>query len=1232
MGEVIRRVCGAGGSGRTPSGQLVELFGGPSAYSFGGAYNDLVTPTGQTFGAFPSAFPLVAGAGPWFGAATTDNNFAVGQMTLTDNEAHSTTLGTSLYIWNTSLYRLQNIPVPTTTGVFNPPGSNGATGSTLDQITPVTISGTHYIFAIGAVSYAGWQVALYGDAYWLMAFKETNGVWAFDSTHSKTAAQLHASSSAGASAFTATTNSFGETVYQSLGPTCMGLAPNSQDLLIGNYFYATGLFSGSIVALNPATGVVTAFYQFPNITDANSVPCEFSVRDLIINPTSGAGDERFLVTFDVFVRSSGANYGLHPLMEFSYNGTSTITQLSPPMSPFSLTDASYTNDYNIVGWDGSGNLWCPTNGGVGLGVFHGREMHFFEASGANIPTFEDGGASTVFPTFTKADFRFGGYGLPNGFSCSVNWDSADGLMVLLGKSGSAIAGAVPNSPALGTEMCVNGGLTSGTTGWNGFSVSTLTTTTDSDFASGHCLVMTSIAGANNVASQALVSVTAFENYILTAKIKGVTVPESVTAEMWWHDSTGALIIQSLSPVVTMTSTAVLYIECLAAAVPNSATAFLLFNFTAQSVGEQYKIGDVSWKSEPCLMTASVDTNQARTISGVTGPVYPNKGQIISSRLFFSTIDLSETYPADVGASVPQWITSMALSALTSTTGQTVPSASTLSSATGGNVSVTLVWTAPSSTGGSPITSYTVNRGTTSGGETTLVQNLSASALTYTDTSVTNGTEYFYTVQAVNAIGSSVASNELSVTPAAVTPNAPVLSVTAGNTQNTLNWVAPTTGLPITNYAVYSGPTSGSLALLTTLGAVLTYTHTGLTNGTEVFYAVYPFNASGQGTESNIVGATPTGTSKILPPQVTSLSAVVTGTSAAATWTNNGSLGTNNETDGCDFFVDGTQIGYAGYPSPAPTSYTFTGLSVGNHTLGVAPYNGAGVQTATTTPVTITTPPATTIPIGFYTGNLSTAESLSNSLGLNPLQGYSTYCDGSTWSSIASFSPPTLPTGCVLMLGVNMCPDGTNISAVASNLSNFTTLAHRLPNGTICRIGWEFDIDTGPWGPGNGNTPAAYATAFQQIVTTMRAVNSSFKFDFCCNAGTSSLAQLKTYYPGNAYVDYIGGDHYANPAPGGSNEPYLTASITLASQQGKPFSCGEWGLHGNPGPVTGYDYPTFINNMYQIFTNPTAAASKWGWPAYTVGYHSYFNAYPSGGYDSILTDAPNSFAAFKANFG
>jgi hypothetical protein len=73
--------------------------------------------------------------------------------------------------------------------------------------------------------------------------------------------------------------------------------------------------------------------------------------------------------------------------------------------------------------------------------------------------------------------------------------------------------------------------------------------------------------------------------------------------------------------------------------------------------------------------------------------------------------------------------------------------------------VSLAWKSPASQGSSPITSYRVYRGSSSGTETLLAT--VGTALTYTDTSARRGATSYYTVAAINAAGQSPMSAEAS---------------------------------------------------------------------------------------------------------------------------------------------------------------------------------------------------------------------------------------------------------------------------------------------------------------------------------------------------------------------------------------------------------------------------------------------------------------------------------------
>ena len=89
---------------------------------------------------------------------------------------------------------------------------------------------------------------------------------------------------------------------------------------------------------------------------------------------------------------------------------------------------------------------------------------------------------------------------------------------------------------------------------------------------------------------------------------------------------------------------------------------------------------------------------------------------------------------------------------------TIPSSPTNLTATAGSAQVALAWSANSGT-----TSYNILRSTTNGSGYVLVAS-GVTSTSYTNTRLTNGTTYYYVVQAVDAGGPSANSNQASATP------------------------------------------------------------------------------------------------------------------------------------------------------------------------------------------------------------------------------------------------------------------------------------------------------------------------------------------------------------------------------------------------------------------------------------------------------------------------------------
>jgi hypothetical protein len=270
----------------------------------------------------------------------------------------------------------------------------------------------------------------------------------------------------------------------------------------------------------------------------------------------------------------------------------------------------------------------------------------------------------------------------------------------------------------------------------------------------------------------------------------------------------------------------------------------------------------------------------------------------------------------------------------SATPATVPGAPTDLAAAGGDAKVSLSWTAPGSDGGSAVTGYDVYEGTTPGGESgTPVNATPVAGTTYAVAGLVNGTTYYFTVEAVNAVGNSAASNEASATPTTV-PGAPTgLTATLGNAQVSLSWTAPASdgGSAVTGYEVYEGTTPGgesSTPLNSSLVTGTTYDATGLTNGTTYYFTVEAVNAVGNSAASNEASATPA----TVPGAPTGLSAARGNGQVSLSWTAPASNGGSAVT-GYEVYVGTTPGGESATPVNASliTGTTFTVTDLANGT-------------------------------------------------------------------------------------------------------------------------------------------------------------------------------------------------------------------------------------------------------------------------------------------------------------
>ncbi len=218
---------------------------------------------------------------------------------------------------------------------------------------------------------------------------------------------------------------------------------------------------------------------------------------------------------------------------------------------------------------------------------------------------------------------------------------------------------------------------------------------------------------------------------------------------------------------------------------------------------------------------------------------------------------------------------------------------------------------------------------------------------------------------------------------------------------------------------------------------------------------------------------------------------------------------------------------------------------------------------------------------------------SNSLG-------QTACD-------TGYSPPSIPGGGTLMLGVGACTQ-----AQSESIAN--TLVAAGQSHAIIRVMWEFNNNLSGWFQ-NWNqltlpTAASFISAFDTVAAGFRAVSPNFQIMWNPNGGTGNTngVSWQSEYPGKSEVNIIGVDQYDFSGYAAN----IQAAVSFAQAQGLPVAIPEWGLNGS-------DDPSYVNDVAGIVNNP----------ANDFDVQAYFSY--AGSINSDITQFPQSEAAFRADF-
>jgi mannan endo-1,4-beta-mannosidase len=137
-------------------------------------------------------------------------------------------------------------------------------------------------------------------------------------------------------------------------------------------------------------------------------------------------------------------------------------------------------------------------------------------------------------------------------------------------------------------------------------------------------------------------------------------------------------------------------------------------------------------------------------------------------------------------------------------------------------------------------------------------------------------------------------------------------------------------------------------------------------------------------------------------------------------------------------------------------------------------------------------------------------------------------------------------------------------------------SHTWGHPYFVRLFWEFN---GQWAPeaqtpwANGGTPEKFVAMWQHVVDRVRAAGGTqISWIWCPAQLMESVSTLRTVYPGDNYVDWVGTDVYSTLDYA---QTYLSTIRTVAPS--KPVMLPEWG-YGNYNGNTGAYWAQILSDL------------------------------------------------------
>ncbi len=585
---------------------------------------------------------------------------------------------------------------------------------------------------------------------------------------------------------------------------------------------------------------------------------------------------------------------------------------------------------------------------------------------------------------------------------------------------------------------------------------------------------------------------------------------------------------------------------------------------------------------------------------------------------------------------------------------TTPTAPTSLISTPGDTQLSIAFTAPSSSGGPAITNYEYALSTNSGSTYAAWTALSPSDATspIVITGLTNGTAYYVKLRAITSLAIGAESLPVTTNTAPFTsPTAPTsLSSTAGNTQLTIAFTAPTSngGFAITNYeyalSTNGGSTYSSWTALSPTDAITPVTITGLTNGQSYYVKLRAITSVANGAES--VAVTTNTMPFTTPTAPTSLSSTAGNTQLVIAFTAPSSTGGPAITNYEYALSTNSGTSYGTWTALSPvdpsTPITITGLTNGQAyyvklraITSLATGDESVAVTANTMPFTTPAPPTALSSIASnaqlsisFTAGSSGGPAITNyqyALSTNSGTSYGAWTALSPADAVSPITIGSLTNGTayyVKLRAITSLAIGTESLAVTTNTTPYTTAAAPTIGTVTASVSTPSQVSTPTMTEDKDNAtftwtaPSVSGIAFSVAFTAASNGGSAFTdYQYSTDNGatfksagttsspltittlsgsTSALASATAYNIRIRAVTSLGGAGTASSVSANTTKTAITAyKIRLYNNRGTEV------LDSTPPDQTGLSYSKSHFHVAADWSVTVAAANDNGTGTYSA---------------------------------